>query len=680
MRSLDLPIEVRKLNLAIVARSVISQPVDVPPGTYYISVKMPAGQELFKEVKVGRRAQNVVKVTLAPDPEDEPPSKSQELLHFLQKSAVRAFPVNQLETPDLLQPVVGKLRAFSGNLLRGECHDMNRDSWELRSLGTDDLAQLDINGTDAVQLLQLIQPGQPVLNIVLPVSSKSGCIVVLKRFPDRSTGVNIHLNNSMANLLWQYTERGYIQQALTTVTSDTLQQEKLLEGETSDPIAAAVRAYTILRFGELEELDDWTEALKNQFTWLPDGLAIRGEHLARLGEHEQALTVFLEMPTRGLPIFSDGFSYVIDRLRLYISVGESHFEATQLCQARELFECLQRFATFVDFTKPMLAFTGVDPLTPNVQSLKAEEMESIKGKKLAWEQRGFQLQKQKLEEQQSQQSSSMSLEIEFFREMIERRLQQEIHIERLRLIVDAAISSLELGKSSEVKHYEVTLLQEQKLEQEKLEYQTFFENLESSLKKSNNFLPYIKKIQEFISRTKDKLEKSQEKRTSEDENRELENHIALLEDELSNLRNIEQRLQSSKVALDWLDPSTKKEFLADLAIETAEAALETSPGLINPATPEGIIDFTRFRLDIKDFLFLIHGCLLTGKPDLLDWALAENKLPNPRCPLPTTAYAAAFIFIRDQKVDRTEQGISGKPAEELKTYLNYLIDKLNSTT
>jgi hypothetical protein len=124
-----------------------------------------------------------------------------------------------------------------------------------------------------------------------------------------------------------------------------------------------------LRFGKLDYLHEWTANLKDWFTWLPDGTAIRGEHLARLGRHDEALDVFIELAARGLPLFSDGLSYVIDRLRFYNTLGEKEFKADRLAQAKQLLENLQRFVPYVDFRKPILTYTGIDPSHPDGEAL-----------------------------------------------------------------------------------------------------------------------------------------------------------------------------------------------------------------------------------------------------------------------------------------------------------------------
>ena len=89
----------------------------------------------------------------------------------------------------------------------------------------------------------------------------------------------------------RYYERGMVLQVenLAGKDSPAVVSEDLLYGKVADPIAACVGAYTLLRLGELDRLHEWTENLKNWFDWLPDGLAIRAEHLARRGQHAQAL-------------------------------------------------------------------------------------------------------------------------------------------------------------------------------------------------------------------------------------------------------------------------------------------------------------------------------------------------------------------------------------------------------
>ena len=56
--------------------------------------------------------------------------------------------------------------------------------------------------------------------------------------------------------------------------------------------------------------------------WPPDVVCVRGEYLARVGEHAQALDVFLNLQARGLPVFADSLSHALNRLRVDLRVKD----------------------------------------------------------------------------------------------------------------------------------------------------------------------------------------------------------------------------------------------------------------------------------------------------------------------------------------------------------------------
>lgn len=390
LNALDLPVEIRKPDLTLVARSLTSQPVELAPGTYYITARLPAGQQLYCTVEVEKDKD--AKATLAPEPEGASAHEWQEVQHYFlgpsdpspqaskhgpaRSGLVRPFPGSQssgaesvegsggLESLGALSPTA-KLRGFLGNVLQGT-HLLRADQGWLSFLspGTPEYSVYAVFPGDT-KLVQLLQPEAPAINMVLPASQQQGCQLVLIRQPNGLYSLDANLVHQVANTLLRYMQRGFLEQATTMTGSPALSAEQLLYQKIGEPIAAAVGAYALLRLGDLERLHDWTENLRNFFAWLPDGITIRGEHLARLGNHDEALTVFLALPSRGLPIFSDGLSYALDRLRLYLRIGEKNFEKAQLDQAKTLLEHLQQFAAFVDFRRPLLTFTGIDPGKPS---------------------------------------------------------------------------------------------------------------------------------------------------------------------------------------------------------------------------------------------------------------------------------------------------------------------------
>jgi hypothetical protein len=221
---------------------------------------------------------------------------------------------------------------------------------------------------------QVLQPDLPPFNIALPARPEGDCVLVLVRLPKGNIAADIQLEHTQADLLLRYREEGLLGAAEATVHSRSLDAEELLRQRHSDPVATAVRAYSLLRWGEHERLRDWTEKLKERYSWFPDGAAIRGEHLARLGRHEEALAAFLEIPERGLPLFSGGVSYTVDRLRLYAGQGEAVFPQRDLSLARDALDRLQQFVTYIDFGRLVTTFTGLDPGAPNAEPLRYSEL------------------------------------------------------------------------------------------------------------------------------------------------------------------------------------------------------------------------------------------------------------------------------------------------------------------
>lgn len=456
LKHLSLPIEIRKPNMVLVMRTDASESVDVPPGMYFVNLKMPAGQESWSEVKVVEGQDNTVQ--LGPDAEDQPPSGSSEVQHyftvpnFVQPQTESFFGswtasgafgaiigagmgarewaiadsniiggilggvvgaaagiglafywnkivpsvnpnwtgVNPGWTSPVLKRVPGslwkesteaRLRKFSGNVLSVN-YSPDEEWTPSAAAATGNVTKIVIQGDNRGQILQLLQAGEPPLNVVLPTWAENSCQVFLTKLPRGKYSMDVYLKNTSADLLLCYWERGLWQLAAGVANSAAISAKELLYQKQQHPIAAAVGAYALLRLGELERLHDWAENLKNWFDWLPDGVAIRGEQLARLGKHEEALRVFCELPGRGLPYFSDGLSYTVDRLRLYLSFGEKHFKAEDLKQAASVLALLDPFVAFADFRTPLLTYTGLDPGKPDAEPV-CKNLASYGGLELA---------------------------------------------------------------------------------------------------------------------------------------------------------------------------------------------------------------------------------------------------------------------------------------------------------
>lgn len=365
--SVDLPIEIRKPNLALVKRCLASQSVDLEPGVYHIIAKLPAGQMLYNRVIIVGDVH--VTAVLAPTPEDTPPHEWQETHCFLEESLdeeqITAPHIRRVELMGF-HGVQASLRIFIGNILLQtyRIKPAGQRNASLREQGNG--MQFHISGAEEMQLAQLIQPLVPVSNVVLPVfGNENRCLITITRSLNGIFSIEPHLQNMRIDILLRYNSVGYLQQAAAAVDLLSIHAGESLAPRNQDPMVAAVIAYTLLRIGQLEPLSDWVEYLQESFPWLSDGIIIRGEHQARLGYHSEALATLMELPARGLPIFCSGLTYAVDRLRFYIKLEESGFAPPDLFQARILLTRLLQFATYVDFRRPILSFTGLDPSYPN---------------------------------------------------------------------------------------------------------------------------------------------------------------------------------------------------------------------------------------------------------------------------------------------------------------------------
>jgi hypothetical protein len=114
----------------------------------------------------------------------------------------------------------------------------------------------------------------------------------------------------------------------------------------------------------MERLHDWTKNLYTWFGWLPDGAALYGEHLARLGEHEGAVKVFAEVPQRGLPVLADSFFYVYERLRSYTALKKEKARGVDIELVKKTLAPLERFAFWIHRRRALLSYRGLDPRDP----------------------------------------------------------------------------------------------------------------------------------------------------------------------------------------------------------------------------------------------------------------------------------------------------------------------------
>ena len=255
------------------------------------------------------------------------------------------------------------IRLISGNVLAGECTPLDGTRWSLTPTGSG--AELTVPGQDAPCLVQIWQRGQAPANMMVPTSEGHPCRLSITQGSDGRYAAWATLSNPSADLLVRFAYRADAKRS--NAVAPALDAQQLLEGKLRDPISAVVGAYALLKLGDLDRLHEWTEPLRRYFPWLPDGLAVRGEHLARLGRHAEACDAFVELPSRGLPISTDGLSWSVDRLRGYARAAPGTLSPDRRARAEAVLGQLQAFALTADFRCPFTAYPGADPRQPSVE-------------------------------------------------------------------------------------------------------------------------------------------------------------------------------------------------------------------------------------------------------------------------------------------------------------------------
>jgi hypothetical protein len=355
----NLAVEVHDASFRLVGRGTLDGGVELEPGQdYFISATLPDGFSASTHAKLDPNSTEVV----LPQPTSASPDQAAD-----QPALTGAAVLSDAEGA-----APWRVSGFCGNLLKGKPTSFVLDQIELTALptGAGSTAASEVVAAWSVKFKQagptyirLAQPGQPVWNYAVPLSPARDCLVRLMRAGAEFT-IDIRLPNSNADLLLRYVGNNLFQEVSQTAESRAILAQDLLGGKFEFPIGAAVGAYVLLRLGQLDRLQDWTKNLDKYFPWMPDGIVVFAEHLARVGEHQQALAKLLELPHRGLPFFSSGLTYAVNRLRVYRGALEKGKLTGDLASLDALSTAFERYAGFVDVTRPILTFMGADPRKP----------------------------------------------------------------------------------------------------------------------------------------------------------------------------------------------------------------------------------------------------------------------------------------------------------------------------
>jgi hypothetical protein len=346
---LDLPVEVYDQRQRLVGRALTSDSVAVEPGRYFVEARLPDGTSRQRAVEVEGEVEQ--EIYLGP---------AERTAGFV-ASGFGVAPSGRWteglfrsEAEALAEAAEGSrawLQGFRWRRLGG---------WQLvarEPVSRRESPRLDRFAEGGLDALGLKQPDGTTTLIPIPRGHSD-----LLRFGLVGQGDALRLQarvaSDPAHALLSFLNLDLVGDAELLSHSRSLQGEYLLGEKVSDPIAAVAGAVALLRMNALDRLHDWTANLANWFPWLPDGAAVRAEHLALAGSHVEAAGLLRTLPDRGLPILSPVLGFAADRVRSYSAYWPDDLEL------RRTMELLTRYAVATDFSQPVTTFSGRDPDSP----------------------------------------------------------------------------------------------------------------------------------------------------------------------------------------------------------------------------------------------------------------------------------------------------------------------------
>jgi hypothetical protein len=350
-------------TLALVRTAACEEEITVPAGKYLLSSLLPTGERSLgiAEVAAGELAEAELIPVEEPTAEAVQATKERapegpgelESLGVPRDAAPREAPQ---ATAWFVRWLIQKGRKI--DQARGLNVSLASDA------GPDGGTELIVRAprVNGVLFAQLARPDEIPLNVALPINGRTNstsCRLTVSSGAPLTAVVSL-FESPQADAVARYLHSGALQEAANLVADLAAQAEKLLRDKQADPFGAALGGYALLRLHELARLHDWAQNLADWFPWLPDGAIVAGEQAALSGDHARAVTNFCEAARRGLPVYADGFSMLVSRLREYGQPDDPPpgVAGKLVAEAADHAKRLAPLTPTVDFARIMLALPG----------------------------------------------------------------------------------------------------------------------------------------------------------------------------------------------------------------------------------------------------------------------------------------------------------------------------------
>lgn len=351
----SLPVEVRRWNMHLVRCALTSDTVELEPGAYVAQVRFPDGRRARQPMQLPAGAKQTVSFYRAPREGgaalETRPARQQLTLHITRLA--HALEVQTYATAQ------AHIRCYAGNILQGDWREIRA-----RRVAAEEPKSAPFRraGWIGYRFTERVGSFQPILQIARRGALGVYCIPphgasqLDMRCSDASPQVKVRLHDKSLQAILEFLWRGDRESAFTLATW----RVRSAHGASDMPHLAIL--YALLEANALEWLREWAGLLADS-SYGADGAAILGEFYARLGQPSESLQALLRIAHLGLPAYTEGFIWAINRLRAYVAAGDA-FPAEQREAATMLVQSLSAFEPCIDYAQPFLTYTGRRPDAP----------------------------------------------------------------------------------------------------------------------------------------------------------------------------------------------------------------------------------------------------------------------------------------------------------------------------
>ncbi len=335
----DFPLVIRKSNFQLQGYSKTDRTIVLDPGLYIIEAVKPDGEIESEIVDLETGDAKELKFTFTPEKNIENKKKllEEEFEETFEDVLMMAAPKrrsfdmaakasaifvprktqSKKKFTPKKQEVTVRILSFDGKGWQEEKELSGKVNFNRATMDNSDHIRINIDASEYLQILEVNRnKGEPT-NLLLPVQKNSmieRCTVEIV-----DNGVDLKLScyfedSKRTTLMLDYLSSNSLEEAADLAE----EAEGMLYSKMSNPIGAVIGGYVLLRIGAVERMHNWPKNLYEWFPRLSDGAVIAGELEARRGNDKEAIDMFLEAYKRGLPIFREGLSILVSRLRSYL--------------------------------------------------------------------------------------------------------------------------------------------------------------------------------------------------------------------------------------------------------------------------------------------------------------------------------------------------------------------------